>query len=297
MPITVPVVWPDSPLYSIPNPTTPYPTKQHIYNRPNSEFNRLTSNRVLSHDDFIDRPEKLTNSYSEPTATTFAETYRRPTSTVPPAINAEDRHGHLKRRRKRPCIPVAKPKPHRYRDAQGRQMQQGKTLWDLNLYYLNLGPSPYSDVNQNDSPVYDDDKPTYDAYGGYDCIPSYEYYGDSGGGGGHFQHFQNHQHFNHHNNHNNHNNHNHNNHHGQVDHDDIDTQGGGSPPSHFGGNRPSGGPFGFFGQGGLFDISNFVGRPPIGGSGGALNDETGAPVRPVIEINVQDVISNLVRIR
>lgn len=260
MPVTAPIVWPDAPQRSTNSlPTTESsPINQHnnIYNRPNSEFNRLTSSRIQADDDLIDRPQRLSNGYAE--STTYS--YNSGTATVSPASDIEDRHGRLRRRRKRPCVPVAKPQ--RYRDAgQGRQLQEGKTLWDLNLYYLNLAPTPYLDPEaaiQNDKPIVDDNRPSYDAYGGYDCIPSYLYYGQGGsGGGGHFQHFQNHQHQQH--------NHNFNHQHGsgshhtssshhQTNYDDVDAESGGSSgssgsrPPYSDSNRPSGGPLGFFGQ-------------------------------------------------
>lgn len=256
MPVTAPIVWPDAP----PRSTNSLPTtesssfNQHnnIYNRPNSEFNRLTSSRILADDDLIDRPQRLSNGYAE--SSTYS--YNSATSTVSPTSDIEDRHGRLRRRRKRPCVPVAKPS--RYRDAgQGRQLQEGKTLWDLNLYYLNLAPAPYLDPEaaiQNDKPIVDDNRPSYDAYGGYDCIPSYLYYGQGGGGGGHFQHFQNHQHQHNHNSNHQHgsgSHHTSSSHH-QTNYDDVDAESGssgssGSRPPYSDSNRPSGGPLGFFG--------------------------------------------------
>jgi hypothetical protein len=285
-PVTAPIVWPDAP----PRSTTSLPTTEslsinqnNIYKRPNSDFNRITSNRILADDDIIDRPQRLTNTYT-------------PITTVLPASDIEDRHGRLRRRRKRPCVPVAKPKPPRYRDAgQRRQLQNGKTLYDVNLYYLNLAPSPYTDPEPaitNDKPIVDDNSPAYDAYGGYECIPSYLYYGQGGGSGGHFQHFQNHQHgsgghhqssSSHHQSSSSHHTSN-----GQINYDDINTES--RPP--YSGNRPSGGPFGFFGQGGLFDWSTWFPRPVPGGGGGTVYGDEGVPTRPVYEINIQDIITN-----
>lgn len=134
----------------------------------------------------------------------------------------------------------------------------------MNLYYLNLAPSPYLDSEaaiQNDKPLVvddDDNKPTYDPYGGYDCVPSYLYYGQ-GGSGGLFQHFQqNHQHIpsNQHNHNSNHHQSSHTStsHHtsnGQINYDDVNAESGGSSgnrPTYSDSNRPSGGPFGFFGS-------------------------------------------------
>lgn len=60
------------------------------------------------------------------------------------------------------------------------------------------------------------------------------------------------------------------------------------------GNAPaSGGPLGFFGQGGLFDFFSNGGQQPASGSvlGDSIEDTT---IRPVIEINVPDTIQDVV---
>lgn len=59
-----------------------------------------------------------------------------------------------------------------------------------------------------------------------------------------------------------------------------------------GNGHASGGPLGFFGQGGLFDFSNSGGqRPQTSGTFGDSIDDT---VKPVIEINVPDTIQDVV---
>lgn len=58
------------------------------------------------------------------------------------------------------------------------------------------------------------------------------------------------------------------------------------------GNRPGGG-LGFFGPGGLFDVQSFLTqwlRPQSGG----LSDSTNSDVKPVIELNVQDTVQDVV---
>ncbi|GAB0097136.1 hypothetical protein DMENIID0001_127370 [Sergentomyia squamirostris] len=73
-------------------------------------------------------------------------------------------------------------------------------------------------------------------------------------------------------------------------------------------SRPGGGPLGFFGEGGLFDLSNFGGlnrpgslfntlsnlnsRPALTG-GNVLGDSVGNLAKPIIEINVPDTINSL----
>lgn len=68
-------------------------------------------------------------------------------------------------------------------------------------------------------------------------------------------------------------------------------------------NRPSGGPLGFFGQGGLFDFGGGQSGGPVGGGGQnqlvGVNQLHGGggydDVRPVIEINVPESLSDAVR--
>lgn len=82
-----------------------------------------------------------------------------------------------------------------------------------------------------------------------------------------------------------------------VSHDDAGTSS--SSP-----NRPSGGPLGFFGPGGLFDWQGFLInliRPQGGGASGSspgstLSDPTVSSddVKPVFEVNVQDTVQDVV---
>lgn len=295
--MTAPIVWPDSPTNSV---IRPHPNDRNsIYSRPNSKFNRISSNEITAPNYADDRPQRLSNGFTDSPQNVFTSPYdRRGTSTVVPAIDTDARIGH-RLRRKRPCIPVAKP--HRYRDSRGRDLAQGKTLWDLNLYYLNLAPNPYLDPSNDEN----NNRPSYDSYGGYDCIPSYLY---NGGGGGLFQNHHNY-HQSSHGSHGSHGSHS-SSHHtssstygGQVDHDDYDAESGHRPPYSDSGHRPPysdepyrpGGGW-FFGPGGLLDLQTWIPRPVgTGGAGsGVLGDEQ-TPVRPVTEINVGDIINNFVR--
>lgn len=62
--------------------------------------------------------------------------------------------------------------------------------------------------------------------------------------------------------------------------------------NNHGNSHGSGGPLGFFGQGGLFDFSNSGGQRPQ--TSGALGDSIDDSVKPIIEINVPDTIQDVV---
>lgn len=258
-----------------------------IYNRKNSEFNRLISNQIdfASYNHIIDRPPKIVaaNDYAHQAAST----------TVQARIQREDSISDIESRKvlkKRPCVPIYPH--HRYTNGRNIQPQHGsgRTLWDLNFYFLGYQrPNNYeyntfgssnvggSNTGATNKPAYD-----YDPYGGYDCAPN-PFYKPLFNPNNHAYGFG--------------------------------SQNGGSSDS----DRPTGGPLGLFGQGGLFDF--FSSFAPIGGGGGGgggggevvsggsgssnvipgsgsigsigsfLSDEN----RPAYEINVPDTIQMLVR--
>lgn len=317
-PITVPVTFPETPSVDSQSIQTQIkrPKLLNIYNQDTAIFNRLPSNRfdISSYDGFIDRNQQISNTnyynqlqqitYTPPIATT---TTQRPYSRadydeLSPLTNdlTEARHGHRKRRR-RPCIPVYNHHPS-YR---ANQKGNGRTLWDVNLSVLNVFPSIYDghsgnygggggDSSGGDTNT-DENKPVYDHYGGYECIPNPHYsghhqhnhhhhYGGGHGGGGHGS--------------GSHGSGNYGSgsHGGDGDYDGVQDDY----------NRPSGGLLGFFGPGGLFD---FTGGAGAGGGGGTVSN--GKPplitpgtqsdpvynddeIKPVFEINVHDTVQNLV---
>uniref|UniRef100_A0A1B0DBK0 Uncharacterized protein n=1 Tax=Phlebotomus papatasi TaxID=29031 RepID=A0A1B0DBK0_PHLPP len=92
------------------------------------------------------------------------------------------------------------------------------------------------------------------------------------------------------------------------DYDDVIVDDVVTPSSPERPTRPGGGPLGFFGEGGLFDLSNFGGlnrpgslfntisnlgsRPALTG-GNVLGDSVDSLQKPIIEINVPDTINSL----
>lgn len=229
-----------------------------IYKRQNSEFNRLQSNRI----DY-----NSYNGFNDETPDQSAEIINQ----------AESRRFGLRRR---PCVPVYPNNGKRHRgrernDGQSNRLNDGRTLYDLNLYFLGYQPHQYQ-VNpasqtvsaiaavDNNRPVSDTN---YDHYGGYyDCEPNPFFRPPFGFGGGSQG----------------------------AQYDDP--------------NRPS--YLGLVGQG-LFDFFNGLfgyGNPNAGGVSNAGSGGYDTPVssgagtilndnndRPVYEINVPDTIAALVK--
>ncbi|XP_055297183.1 uncharacterized protein LOC129565891 [Sitodiplosis mosellana] len=221
-----------------------------IYKRQNSEFNRLQSNEI-DYSGFDELNDQAPNQSAE-------------------IINqSESRLFGFKRR---PCVPVyANHGSNGYgkRGRGGRGRNDGRTLYDLNFYFLGYQPNQYQ-VNpgtqtvsaiaavDNNRPVVSDNH--YDHYGGYyDCEPNPFYRPPFGFGSGNGAHYN----------------------------DDP--------------NRPS--YLGSLGQG-LFDFINGLfgyGNPNAGsggydtpvssGTGAVLNDENAQ--KPVFEVNVPDTIAAL----
>lgn len=250
-----------------------------ISNRPTSNFNRLPNTRIshsLQNDavpdylNYDDEPEKLTNTLLPNGQTQIATESTEENRDSITFGDTQGRHFiHVKHKKKkkpikkRPCIPQAHNGP-----------KYSRTYPNLNLVFVDVNYNGNSEYNTN---------------GGYACRPGN--FGSSGLGshiGGLFTHGS----------------------HGVSAEEDYDENvvavdsghnshgallgvgGGGS----VGG---SGGPLGFFGQGGLFDFSSSnsgttssnVVRPQVDDSYDSI-DENG--VRPVIEINVPDTIQDAV---
>lgn len=285
------------------------PKLLNIYNRDTSAFNRLPSNRIdtNAYDGFIDRAPKTTSTSTTTTPNPYQQKADNGNDDISPLTNdlVEERHGHRNRRR-RPCIPVYNNHPA-YRS---NQKGSGRTLWDLHFYLNSIYPNTYGGSetgtyggsNGGDSGSFVDNRPVYDHYGGYECIPNPHYTG----------------HRPHH-----HNQHHNNNHHGSYAGSHHGSSSGTGSGGGYDGvqeddyNRPGGGPLGFFGSGGLFDF--FSGLVGGGGGGGGGNvpvvsrpPNNGRPplitpgsqsdppiynddeIKPVFEINVHDTVQNLV---
>lgn len=231
-----------------------------IYKRQNSEFNRLQTNK-LDYSAYEELNDQVPNQSAE-------------------VMNeSESRRFGLK---KRPCVPVYPNHGYnndyaggygggkRRRGQRGRNTD-GRTLYDLNFYFLGYQPHQYQ-VNPGTQTVsaiaaVDNNRPVsdnhYDHYGGYyDCEPNPFYWRPPFGLGS-----------------------------------------GGSGAQNDDPNRPS--YLGLLGQG-LFDFINGLlgyGNPNAGsggydtpvsaGTGAVLNDQNGE--RPVFELNVPDTIQALVK--
>lgn len=273
-PISVPVSWPDSGSsnYNGNNYNTRRP--ENIYNRPNAEFNRLTNNRIghsydaVDFNDFatsqsnegITPPNDYQNPYRRTSTTTTTTTTRKPFNDFNSKYEGYDIENRRNHRRRRPyysglCIPI----PLYQKALRSAPTVQGRTFWDLNLF---LGPQagyPQGGYPAQ-SPVQSDTnhQQVYNPIGGYGCVPL-DTHNTVGGDTGHRPHrpFGN---------------------------------GGGLGSIGQNDNRPSGGPLGFFGQGGLFDISSYT-TPP---STELLNDSVNDLIKPVVELNVQDTIQDVV---
>lgn len=245
-----------------------------IYKRQNSEFNRLLSNKInySRYDDIDDQDSKV-----EPTTQRSRDQYKRQHSVNEFVANKEDdvetsEYRHFKLR-KRPCVPVY---PH-HRRGPIKRRSTGRTLYDLNLYFLGYQPNRY-EINpvppvQPVQPVSSVESPassSYDHYSGYDCSPNPFYRPPL--------------------------------------HSQIGSYGGNYGNNQYGNNQLADYPnqpsaLGQFGQG-LFDFFNGLfgyGNPNSGGGSGGYDTPAGTLAdqnnadRPVYEINVPDTIQALVR--
>lgn len=247
----------------------------NIYSRPNSDFNRLISNQRVERQQLIDVSSRQSSKGNDRVTVVDEKTGRFINSKYG-GTDTENRFIR-RRRRRRPCIPVA------FGNGIGspilRNADNGKTLLDLHLYHADIHVNGQSGSGGQ-----------YNPYGGYGCIP--------------------------------------------ISYGSHQLQ---RPPAQ-------GGPLGFFGPGGLFDLTNIVGGGGGGGGsygggnygggsygganygsgsygggsyggggGGSTNigvsginsptedpnfdydDVAEDPIKPVAEINVQDVIQDTVR--
>lgn len=183
--------------------------------------------------------------------------------------------GIRRRRRKRPCIPIYGGGHGHFKDDDGSTRNDANNerfFYDYtvinNHYDFNAPAYPPQQYHQQNYAQ----KPVYNSYGGYTCIPNY----------GHGGLFANRPHRPHRPNH----------------------HGGGQGGYGGGGgyNRPQGGPLGFFGPGGLFDFSQSGSSGGSGDSGsgtsplvGVLSDTVSEDdIKPVWEINVPDTINAVI---
>lgn len=166
-----------------------YRPRLEIYNRKNSEFNRLTSNNIdfASYESFIDQKNQYANqkyanqqysnqrySNQQYTNQQYTATTQRPynqridvsndfTSTSNTAVDQTESRIRVK---KRPCVPIWY-NPHNGRDS---NPGSGRTLWDLNFYFLGYTPNSYYDSTYGSTGS--NSQYEYDTYGGYQCKPN-----------------------------------------------------------------------------------------------------------------------------
>ncbi|KAJ6641841.1 hypothetical protein Bhyg_06786 [Pseudolycoriella hygida] len=313
-PISVPVVWPDNASSTSNRQTISNRRTEIINERPNSDFNRLVFSRIghsvqnpnsQGYVDYVDKPERLTNNFA-----TQGERPNQQQNVGNDKLVFHDTESRtkflfkkkFKKKRKKICLPIG------YGHGKADRL---RTLYDINVIF--------ADVSLNE----------YDAVGGYGCKPFYGLSGGNGGHGSHGSHGTHGSHGSHHggsqhggSNYGSHTDTdtdsyddgdedyvNQNDHGSLIQTDDYNHQSSVSSQGNhdlFGGSihgtassnhnnnnngngYASGGPLGFFGQGGLFDFSNSGGRPPTSGT---LGDSIGDTVKPVIEINVPDTIQD-----
>lgn len=157
-----------------------YPSRLEIYNRKNSEFNRLTSYNIdySLYNNIIDRPPKNAYNYQMTTTTPRVPYQKRVISNEITAsetygnsiANVQSDYRQSRLRKHRPCIPVHHGSHSKYRNNPGGS---GRTLWDLNFYFLGYTPNKYDNGGAGGGG--DILQSQYDAYGGYECVPNPHY--------------------------------------------------------------------------------------------------------------------------
>lgn len=248
-----------------------------VSNKPNSYFNRLAG-RVSVHDNIQDydendvKPDNYNGATSSYSGYVYDSNGNIITSTESGLYQNEESATSRRRHRYKPCVPV--PVGYGYgRDAN----RNGKTFIDYNVNYFDYNVNAPVNVEGGGSGVYHEPQyqPTQQVqvqshpYPQHHQKPQYPVQPFNGGYacipnyyGGHQQH-------------------------GHKPH---------RPHRPF---RPQGGPLGFFGQGGLFDLNGANSGGQTGDSTGPSNVESEAPVgddeRPVYEFNVSDTIQTVVR--
>lgn len=151
-----------------------------IYKRQNSEFNRLITNNndYSGYYGFIDQKTMRENQNNGLTVNTVDGSGHRQSKSQdndysPNEILDQAESRRRKILRKRPCVPT-------YEGALGRQRNDrirnsGRTLYDLNFYFLGYQPTKYQVVPTQQTGTSDDytaDSSNYNHYGGYDCTPN-----------------------------------------------------------------------------------------------------------------------------
>lgn len=321
-PISVPVVWPDSVARNSNLNREPFTQlnrrTESINERPNSDFNRLVFNRIghnLQNDnsqdyvDYVDKPERLTNNFAVQVEQPSSQQNQGKDKLVFDDVQSRTKFlikKKLKKKKKKICVPLS------YGHGKADSL---RTLYDINVIFADVNVNEYDTVGGYGC------KPLYGSSSGHGGSHG------SHGSNNHGSHGSNH-HGSHGSNHHGGSHYggshtgtdsvdsdydyvNHNDHGSLIQTDDYDHES--SAPSHgsnnlFGGlfhgttgsnynnhgnghGSSSGGPLGFFGQGGLFDFSNNGGQRPQAGTLGDSIDDT---VKPVIEINVPDTIQDVV---
>lgn len=141
--------------------------KLNIYTRQNSDFNRLQSNNInySLYENFNDQVpnESNENSHDE----SVLDLGNRQNS-LEDIQTSEYRHRLAIRRR--PCVPINSKAYRRRQQQQQRYQNSGRTLYDLNFYFLGYQPTKYQ-VNP-DTQTISQSNSQYNQYGGYDCAPN-----------------------------------------------------------------------------------------------------------------------------
>lgn len=256
-----------------------YKPRLDIYKRQNSDFNRLLTNNVdYSGYDRINDVKPIrgspNNRYTVNTVDSLNNRQSK-SEDYSKEMMEEAESRHRKALKKRPCVPVYPNSGYRRQQQRSQRIRNnGRTLYDLNFYFLGYQPNRYQVSPQQQqtgaisSAVNDVSNADYNHYGGYDCTPNPFYRPPLGFGG-------------------------------------LGGYGGSNGAYNDDPSRPSA--LNVLGQG-LFDFINGLfgyGNPNAGGSGGydtpiasgALNDQQSGSnsERPVYEVNVPDAIQALVR--
>lgn len=160
-----------------------YKPRLDIYKRQNSEFNRLTTNNddFSGYYEFYDQKPIRGSSNNRLTVNTVDGSDHRQSKSQNYDYNQNEIMDQAESRirkilKKRPCVPV-------YENALGRRRNQriqnsGRTLYDLNFYFLGYQPNKYqvAPVQSQQTGTVEDFEDSqsdhYNHYGGYDCTPN-----------------------------------------------------------------------------------------------------------------------------